>query len=111
MAHRTSNLKLRTTKTAKLIMSNIRFRALEHTVNRKPVKVTPPSNKVSDYFGTNVFNKDAMHKFLPKDAYKAVIEAIEQGVRIDRKIADHVALGMKEWATSKGASHYTHWFQ
>ena len=32
-------------------------------------------------------------------------------MRIDRKIADHVALGMKEWATSKGASHYTHWFQ
>ncbi len=92
-------------------MSNIRFRALEHTVNRQPVKVTPPSNKVSDYFGTNVFNKDAMHKFLPKDAYKAVIGAIEQGVRIDRKIADQVALGMKEWATSKGASHYTHWFQ
>ncbi len=92
-------------------MNNIRFRALEHTVNRNPVKVTPPSNKVSDYFGTNVFNKDAMHKFLPRDAYSAVIAAIEHGERIDRKVADQVALGMKEWATSKGASHYTHWFQ
>ncbi|MCX6290848.1 MAG: glutamine synthetase III [Bacteroidetes bacterium] len=92
-------------------MSNIRFRALEHTVNRQPVKVIPPSNKVSDYFGINVFNKDAMHKFLPRDAYQAVMAAIDLGERIDRKIADQVALGMKEWATSKGASHYTHWFQ
>jgi len=92
-------------------MNNIRFRALEHTVNRQPVKVTPPSNKISDYFGTNVFNKDAMHKFLPKDAYQAVIAAIEHGERIDRRTADQVALGMKEWASSKGASHYTHWFQ
>ena len=92
-------------------MSNIRFRALEHTVNRQPVKVIPPSNKVSDYFGMNVFNKEAMHKYLPKDAYHSVMAAIEQGERIDRKIADHVAIGMKEWATSKGASHYTHWFQ
>ena len=89
----------------------MRFRALEQTVNRQPVKVVPPSNKVSDYFGMNVFNKEAMHKFLPKDAYAAVMAAIDQGERIDRKIADHVALGMKEWATSKGATHYTHWFQ
>lgn len=92
-------------------MSNIRFRALEHTVSRQPVKVVPPSTKVSDYFGMNVFNKDAMHKYLPKDAFQAVMAAIEQGERIERKIADQVALGMKEWATSKGASHYTHWFQ
>ncbi len=92
-------------------MSNIRFRALEHTVNRQPVKVTPPSNKISDYFGVNVFNNDAMHKYLPREAYNAVMAAIELGERIDRKIADQVALGMKEWATSRGASHYTHWFQ
>ena len=74
-------------------MNNIRFRALEHTVNRQPVKVTPPSNKVSDYFGTNVFNKDAMHKFLPKDAYKAVIEAIEQVCALTEKL-----LIMWRWA-------------
>ncbi len=92
-------------------MSNLRFRALEHTVNRQPVKVTPPSNKVSDYFGMNVFNKDTMHKFLPREAFNAVMAAIEHGERIDRKVADQIALGMKEWATLKGATHYTHWFQ
>lgn len=92
-------------------MSSIRFRALETSLNRTPVKVTPPSSKVSDYYGVNVFNREAMQKFLQRDAYKAVIAAIEHGVQIDRKMADQVALGMKEWANSKGATSYTHWFQ
>ncbi|HET7899377.1 MAG TPA: glutamine synthetase III, partial [Flavisolibacter sp.] len=52
-----------------------------------------------------------MQRFLQRDAYKAVMAAIEHGEQIDRKMADQVALGMKEWANSKGATHYTHWFQ
>jgi glutamine synthetase len=92
-------------------MSNLRFRALEHLNNRVPVKVTAPAAKISDYYGMNVFNHEAMHKFLPRDAYKAVMNAIDTGERIDRSVATAVALGMKEWATSKGATHYTHWFQ
>ena len=68
-------------------MSNLRFRALEHLNDRVPVKVTAPAAKISDYYGMNVFNNDAMHKFLPKDAYKAVRNAIETGEKIDRKIA------------------------
>lgn len=59
----------------------------------------------------NVFNREAMQKFLQRDAYKAVIAAIEHGAQIDRKMADQVALGMKEWANTKGATSYTHWFQ
>lgn len=92
-------------------MSTLRFRALEISLNRQSVKVNPPSAKISDYFGTNVFNKDAMKHFLQRDAFKAVMAAIEHGAMIDRKMADQVALGMKEWASSKGATHYTHWFQ
>ena len=92
-------------------MSFIRFRALETRVARQPVKVTPPSSKVSDYFGMNVFNKEAMQKFLPKEAYKSVIAAIEHGEPVDRNMADLIALGMKDWASSKGCTHYTHWFQ
>ena len=92
-------------------MTNIRFRAVEIAQSRHSVKVVPPSNKISDYFGTNVFNKEAMQKFLQRDAYKAVIAAIELSAPVDRKMADQVALGMKEWANSKGATHYTHWFQ
>ncbi len=92
-------------------MSNVRFRALESLNSRPPVKVEAPSNKISDYFGINVFNNEAMLKFLPKNAYKAVIAAIETGEKIDRKIAGEIAHGMKEWAISHGAKHYTHWFQ
>lgn len=92
-------------------MSNIRFKALDTTLTRTPVKVNVPTGKVSDYFGTNVFGKDAMQKYLSKEAYKAVIAAIDHGETLDRKMADQIALGMKEWASTKGATHYTHWFQ
>lgn len=92
-------------------MSTFRFRALEATLNRQPVEVTTPSELISDYFGENVFNQKAMMKFLTQEAYDSVMEAIVQGNRIDRKIADQVASSMKAWALSKGATHYTHWFQ
>jgi glutamine synthetase len=73
--------------------------------------VETPSAKISEYFGTNVFNEEAMRMFLTEDAYFAVRQAIQEGTRIDRKLADQVASGMKEWAATKGATHYTHWFQ
>ena len=92
-------------------MARIRFKALEEVMHRKAIHVQPSSNKVSDYFGTNVFNEHARREFLGKEAYKSVKLAIEKGTRIDRKIADQVAAAMKEWALSKGATHYTHWFQ
>ncbi|MEO0311826.1 MAG: hypothetical protein RIQ89_1483 [Bacteroidota bacterium] len=92
-------------------MSNIRFRALETTLTRTPIKFEVPSTKVSDYYGQNVFNRDAMQKYLSKEAFKAVVAAVDHGERLDRKIADQIALGMKEWASTHGASHYTHWFQ
>lgn len=92
-------------------MSSLRFRALETALDRTPLRITPPSVKISDFFGSNVFNKDAMQKHLPREAYKAVMAAIDHGVQIDRTMADLVALGMKDWASSKGCSHYTHWFQ
>ena len=66
---------------------------------------------MSDYYGELVFDKDAMRKFLTKDAFRAVMTAIEQGEQIDRKMADSIATGMKAWALENGASHYTHWFQ
>ncbi|HNR18740.1 MAG TPA: glutamine synthetase III [Bacteroidia bacterium] len=92
-------------------MNNVRVRALETSNGRIPVRVASPSEKISDYYGSNVFNKDAMQKYLPKDAFKAVMAAVESGAKIDRKIAGEIANGMKVWAMSKGATHYTHWFQ
>ncbi|MBU8891487.1 MAG: glutamine synthetase III [Bacteroidales bacterium] len=91
-------------------MSTIRFKAIEEVLNRKPVDVTLPSVKTSEYFGENVFDKYKMQEYLSHEAYKNVVESINQGIRIDRKIANQVAIGMKAWAVERGATHYTHWF-
>lgn len=91
-------------------MATLRFKALEETLIRKPVEISAPSEKVSDYYGMHVFDRPKMEKFLSKEAYRAVVDAIDKGSRIDRKIADQVATGMKSWAMSLGVTHYTHWF-
>ena len=92
-------------------MAILRFKALESSINRAPVHVHPPSTKVSDYYGANVFDKEKMHKYLSREVYKQVMEAINTGQRFDRKVAELVAAAMKSWAISMGATHYTHWFQ
>lgn len=92
-------------------MAQLRFRALSELMNREPKEVTFPSSKATDYYGELVFNKEAMSKYLSRDAYEAVKEAIDKGDAIDRKVADNVASGMKAWAMERGATHYTHWFQ
>ncbi|MAY23280.1 MAG: glutamine synthetase type III [Flavobacteriaceae bacterium] len=91
-------------------MSTLRFQAITETFNRKPVAVTEPERR-SEIFGSNVFNETAMRQYLTKDSYNAVMDAVVKGTKIDRGIADHISTGMKEWAISKGATHYTHWFQ
>ncbi|MCY7410953.1 MAG: glutamine synthetase III [Chitinophagales bacterium] len=69
------------------------------------------AHKVSDIFAENVFTEHAMKTYLSEDAYYSVMTAIKTGTKIDRKIADQVASAMKSWAVSKGATHFTHWFQ
>ncbi len=65
----------------------------------------------SEIFASNVFNEYVMEQYLTKEAFKGVMSAVKEGSRIDRKIADQVANCMKNWALSKGVTHYTHWFQ
>jgi glutamine synthetase len=91
-------------------MSTLRFQALKETLHRKPVIVTETERR-SVLFGNNVFNQTTMLQYLTKDAYNSVMDAIEHGSKIDRKIADQISSAMKEWALSKGVTHYTHWFQ
>lgn len=92
-------------------MATIRFKALDDAYKRNPKFIEPPQNLISEYFGMNVFDNGKMRKYLSEEAYTHVLEAIEKGTRIDRKIADQVASGMKAWAIEMGATHYTHWFQ
>jgi glutamine synthetase len=89
----------------------MRFEALKTATSRK----TKVSNKGKVSFiklyNSNVFDDLAMRDFLSKEAYESVSKSISEGDTINRKMAEHVASGMKQWALSKGASHYTHWFQ
>jgi len=91
-------------------MSTLRFQAIKETLNRPTVPVDE-SLRRSSIFGQNVFNEASMRQYLTKEPYDSVISATQHGTKIDRKIADQISLGMKEWAISKGATHYTHWFQ
>ena len=92
-------------------MSKMRFIALNELSTRKQVEVKLPSNKLSDYYSSRVFDRKTMQEYLPKEAYKAVVDAIENSIPITREKADLIANGMRNWAKSFGATHYTHWFQ
>lgn len=109
-------------------MAEYRFKALDEVLSRKSHHTPSYSlngnthgsrhhqameviERQSKLFGANVFGKTSMRELLSKDAYNSVMDAIERGTQIDRKIAGQVASAMKDWALSKGCTHYTHWFQ
>ncbi|HEY1008743.1 MAG: glutamine synthetase III [Daejeonella sp.] len=92
-------------------MSSLRFQALNAVLSRTTPEVKCPSGKPSDYFNVNVFNLKKMKDSLSKEAFNSIEHSIESGTPIDRAISEQVATAMKSWAMSKGASHYTHWFQ
>src|SRR5690606_9392275 len=79
-------------------------------LNRKPVHIEEKQRR-SEIFGANVFNEATMRQFLTKEAFNSVMAAVDTGAKIDRSVADHISTGMKEWSISKGATHYSHWFQ
>ncbi len=88
----------------------LRFNALNSVQNKKPLQVAE-NGKRSELFAINVFNEVAMRQLMTRDAFDAVMNAIQYGTKIDRRVADQVAAAMRDWAISKGATHYTHWFQ
>ena len=91
-------------------MSTLRFHAIKETLTRKPLRIEENERR-SSIFGRNVFNEATMRQYLTKEAYNSVVDAVENGSKIERSVADHISTGMKEWAISKGVTHYTHWFQ
>ncbi|WP_374948258.1 glutamine synthetase III [Mucilaginibacter sp.] len=92
-------------------MPSIRFQALQTVQNREIPEIKTPSNKISDYFNANVFDKLKMKEYLSTEAYNVIVDSIDNGVAIPRDMAEQVASSMKSWAMGKGATHYTHWFQ
>ena len=92
-------------------MGNLRFEVVAEAFRKMPQEVATPADRPSEYFGKNVFNRQKMYKYLPRDVYEKLIDVIDNGARLDRSIADAVAKGMKQWADEQGVTHYTHWFQ
>ena len=78
---------------------------------KKEVEAWIPAGKTSDYFGELVFDRKKMCKYLDAESLHALLDCIEGGKPLDRKTADGVARGMKEWAIEHGVTHVTHWFQ
>ena len=71
----------------------------------------PSSFDITSNYGIDVFDDEEMRSHLPEKVYKDLMDTIHNGKELDASLADDVAHGMKEWAISKGATHYTHWFQ
>ena len=92
-------------------MEALRFHVVGEAFKKKPLDVKVPEERPAKYFGKNVFNREKMYKYLPKDVYEKMIDVMDNGARLDRTVADAVAEGMKQWATENGVTHYTHWFQ
>jgi len=92
-------------------MSSFRIAAFKETLSRKPLIIERNGETSSEIFGSQVFNQSIMKEFLTDEAYNSIILAIEKGEKIQRDTADLIASAMKQWAISKGATHYTHWFQ
>ena len=91
-------------------MSTLRFHSLKASMDRDTIMVNDDLTR-SSIFGTNVFSLSVMQTYLSKSTYERLIFSVEKNQAIDRDIADQIASAMKQWSTSKGVTHYTHWFQ
>jgi glutamine synthetase len=91
-------------------MSSFRKRALDEFASHRAERFYVEERPVSEYFGQKVFDVEKMRRYLSAEAFEAVQQAIGEGMKIDRSIANQIASGMKSWAVENGATHYTHWF-
>ncbi len=92
-------------------MKSTRTNALKEAQNRILPEINAPSSRISEFFGSNVFDKKKMKGYLSKLTYEKLISTIERGELINQEDANQIATAMKIWAMEKGATHYTHWFQ
>src|SRR5690349_2431027 len=93
-------------------MQSLRFTALEGLAG-VDLKIKPEqlNGKITEVFGSNVFTGKVLRENLSDEAYKSLMNSIKTGSKIERKMAEQIAAGMKQWAMKKGVTHFTHWFQ
>lgn len=94
-------------------MSHLRQIALEQVIKGEDDKKIAHYNgkRITAIFNSNVFTERIMREFLSDEAYKSLMNSRKNGTRVERRVADQVASGMKAWAEDRGVTHYTHWFQ
>ena len=93
-------------------MSNIRFEALKEAWRHEPVENIPSApNGALPLFAECVFTREKMEEYIASSVLHEMFDLIDNGKALTRDIASSVAIGMKKWATERGATHYTHWFQ
>ncbi|KGI69040.1 glutamine synthetase III [Mycolicibacterium rufum] len=91
--------------------NSVRLQAINNVEAYVPPAISfDPAEAPGEVFGSNVFTKAEMQLRLPKSVYKSVVATIEKGAKLDPAVADSVASAMKDWALSKGATHYAHVF-
>ncbi len=69
------------------------------------------SINLPEIFGSLVFNQSVMKETLPTETFEALKHTMEEGTPLNLEVANQVAEAMKNWAISKGATHFSHWFQ
>ena len=92
-------------------MQSLRLNALHNLISNTKTQAVPCSQKITGIFGENVFTTKTARKFLSDDAYKSLVSSIKSQSKIDRRMGDQIASGLKAWAETKNVTHYTHWFQ
>ncbi len=91
-------------------MESLRFKAINDLTHSNGTAVEG-SSKITGYFGENVFTLKTAREFLSDEAYKSLLTSIKGGKKIDRAMANQISAGLRQWAETKGVTHYTHWFQ
>ena len=91
-------------------MNYLRKKSLQNLFDKQP-KSFQNKKKYSSLFASNVFTDQVMEQYLNKDAFDQIVLSVNKGKKINRSYADQIAASLKAWALSKGATHYTHWFQ
>lgn len=94
-------------------MSHLRQIALEQVIKNDDEKKIGhyAGKRITAIFNSNVFTERVMREYLSDEAYKSLVNSRKNGTRVERRVADQVASGMKAWAEERGVTHYTHWFQ
>ena len=93
------------------LMESNRTDLVRYSFEKKALPVDVPAERTSEYYGELVFDRPKMRKYLKPDVLKALLDCMDNSKPLDRKTADGVARGMKEWALDHHVTHVTHWFQ